>query len=51
MPKLDRWLPVSVILGTWAGYCWFNGPYGPLDGFLIGMATVVGIGALASLRG
>jgi hypothetical protein len=51
MPKLDHWLPVSVTLGTWAGYCWLIGPYGPLDGFVISAAAVVCIRALVSLLG
>jgi hypothetical protein len=49
MTTMDRWLPVSVTLGTWAGYWWLNGPYGPLDGFLVGAAAVVGIGAIGTL--
>jgi hypothetical protein len=49
MTTLDRWLPVSVTLGTWAGYWWLNGPYGPLDGFLVGAFTVVAIGAVGAL--
>lgn len=49
MTTLDRWLPVSVTLGTWAGYCWLNGPYGPLDGFLVGAVAVIGIGAVGAL--
>jgi hypothetical protein len=50
MTTLDRWLPTAVTLGTWAGYCWLDGPYGPLDGFLLGSAVVIGIGALRALR-
>jgi len=42
---LDRWLPASVTLGAWAGYCLLRGPYGPLEGFLLGAAVVIGIGA------
>jgi hypothetical protein len=49
MTAIDRWLPLSVTVGIWAGYCWLNGPYGPLDGFLISAAAVVGIGAIGAL--
>jgi hypothetical protein len=49
MKSLDRWLPGAVTLGTWAGYCWLAGPYGPLEGFLVGAAVVVGIGAVGVL--
>jgi hypothetical protein len=46
---LDRWLPASVTLGAWGGYCWIAGPYGPLDGFLLGAGAVIGTGALLAL--
>jgi hypothetical protein len=51
MTTLDRWLPGAVTLGTWAGYCWLAGPYGPLEGFLVSAVAVVGIGAVAVLLG
>lgn len=49
MTTVDRWLPASVTLGTWAGFWWLKGPYGPLDGFLFGAAAVVGLGAVGVL--
>jgi hypothetical protein len=51
MTKLDRWLPASVTLGTWAGFWWLKGPYAPLDGFLFGAAAVIGLGAIGAFLG
>lgn len=48
--SLVRWLPASVTLGAWTGYCLHRGPYGPLAGFLLGAALVLGIAALRALR-
>jgi hypothetical protein len=45
----ERWLPASVTLGAWAGFCWFHSPYGPLDGFLIGTAVIVCVRAVIAL--
>ncbi len=43
---LNRWIPVTIGLGAWAGWCWSDTRFGPLVGFAVALSAVLVVAEL-----